>query len=243
VLEEVPGATEVQVQSPPGLPQLVLRLRRGDLERWGSDAVEVLDLIRTAYQGDVVGQTYQGSQVVDVIAILDRDSRDSVTKVGDLPLRAPGGAYVALRQIADVHERAGRYQVQHEGGQRLATVTANVAGGYVASFVAKAKAAIATKLELPPGIWLSFAGTAEAQAQSRRDLFINSLFAALGIVLLLSIVNRNWRNLVLVLANLPFALVGGVLAVFATGGRVSLGGMGGFVTLAGITLRNLARSG
>jgi CzcA family heavy metal efflux pump len=238
VLDDVPGATEIQVQSPPGLPQLTIRLRQGDLERWGFDGLEVLDLIRTAYQGDTVGQIYQGNQVFDVVTILDRESRDSVTKVGDLPLRSPQGAYVPLRLIADVHEQAGRYQVVHEGGQRLQTVTANVAGGDVTSFVAKAKAAIAAKVELPAGAWIAFAGTAEAQAQSRRDLTINSLFAALGVVLLLSIVTGNWRNLLLVLANLPFALVGGVLAVFATGGQLSLGGMVGFVTLAGITLRN-----
>lgn len=238
VLDDVPGATEIQVQSPPGLPQLTIRLRQLDLERWGFDGLEVLDLIRTAYQGDIVGQIYQGNQVFDVVAILDHESRDSVTKVGDLPLRSPQGIYVPLRLIADVHERAGRYQVLHEGGQRLQTVTANVAGGDVAAFVAKAKAAIAAKVELPAGTWIAFAGTAEAQAQSRRDLVINSLFASLGIVLLLSIVTGNWRNLLLVLANLPFALVGGVLAVFATGGQLSLGAMVGFVTLAGITLRN-----
>jgi ABC-type multidrug transport system fused ATPase/permease subunit len=78
----------------------------------------------------------------------------------------------------------------------------------------------------------------EAQAQPQRDLTVNALVAGLGIVLLLSIITRNWRNLFLVLANLPFAMVGGVLAVFATGGVLSLGGMVGFVTLLGITLRN-----
>jgi Cu/Ag efflux pump CusA len=83
VLGEVPGATEVQIQSPPGLPQLTIRLRKPDLERWGFDAVEVLDLIRAAYQGDVVGQTYQGNQVFNVITILDDASRDNITKVGN----------------------------------------------------------------------------------------------------------------------------------------------------------------
>ena len=238
VLGEVPGATEVQVQSPPGLPQLTIRLRKLDLERWGFDAVEVLDLIRAAFQGDIVGETYEGNQVFNVITILDDASRDNITKVGDLPLRSPGGAYVLLRQIADVYEAAGRYQVLHEGARRLQTVTANVAGTDVASFVRAAKAAIAAKVELPAETYLQFAGAAEAQSQSRRDLIINSLIAGVGIVLLLSIVTRNWRNLLVILANLPFALVGGVLAVSATGGLLSLGGMVGFVTLFGITLRN-----
>jgi Cu/Ag efflux pump CusA len=238
VLGGVPGATEVQIQSPPGLPQLTIRLRKADLERWGFDAVEVLDLIRAAYQGDVVGQTYRGNQVFNVITILDEENRDNITKVGDLPLRSSGGAYVLLKQIADVYEAGGRYQVLHEGARRLQTVTANVAGRDVVSFVQEARAAIAARVQFPGGTYLQFAGTAEAQSQSQRDLIINSLIACVGIVLLLSIVTRNWRNLLLILVNLPFALVGGALAVFATGGLLSLGGMVGFVTLFGITLRN-----
>jgi CzcA family heavy metal efflux pump len=238
VLGEVPGATEVQIQSPPGLPQLTIRLRKPDLERWGFDAVEVLDLIRAAYQGDVVGQTYRGNQVFNVVTVLDEENRDSITKVGDLPLRSSSGAYVLLKQIADIYEAARRYQVLHEGARRLQTVTANVAGRDIVSFVREARAAIAAKVQLPAGTYLQFAGTAEAQSESQRDLIINSLIAGVGILLLLSIVTRNWRNLLLILANLPFALVGGVLAVFATGGLLSLGGMVGFVTLFGITLRN-----
>jgi CzcA family heavy metal efflux pump len=107
VLGEVPAATDVQIQSPPGLPQLTIRLRKPDLERWGFDAVEVLDLVRAAYQGDVVGQTYQGNQVFNVITILDAENRRHVTEVGSLPLRSPGGAYVLLKQVADVFESPG----------------------------------------------------------------------------------------------------------------------------------------
>jgi CzcA family heavy metal efflux pump len=238
VVGELEGATDVEVQSPPGLPQLTISLRKPDLERWGFDAVTVLDLIRIAYQGDIVGQTFKGSQAFHVITILDQTSRDNITKIGELPLRSPSGSYVALKQIADIREVAGRYQVLHEGARRVQTVTVNVTGTDVPSFVQAAKAAIARKVPLASGTYIQFAGTAEAQSRSRRDLLLNSLIAGVGIILLLSIVTRNWRNLLLILANLPFALVGGVLAVFVTGGLLSLGGMVGFVTLFGITLRN-----
>ena len=238
VLGGVPGAAEIQVQSPPGLPQLTIRLRRADLERWGLDPVAVLDAVRTAYQGDVVGQAYEGEAVLNVTTLLDPASRASLTAVGDLPLRAPDGAYVPLRQVADIYEGAGRYQVQHEGGRRLQTVTASVGGRDVVSFVRDAEAAIRARVPLPPGGYLEFAGAAQAQSRSQRALLLNGLLASIGIVLLLSVVTRNWRNLLLVLTNLPFALVGGVLAVFATGGTLSLGSMVGFVTLFGITLRN-----
>jgi Cu/Ag efflux pump CusA len=89
-----------------------------------------------------------------------------------------------------------------------------------------------------PGTYVDFAGTAAAEAQSRRDLVIHSLLAGLGILLLLSVVMGSYRNLLLVLANLPFALVGGVIAGWLTGGSMSLGSLVGFVTLFGITLRN-----
>jgi Cu/Ag efflux pump CusA len=128
--------------------------------------------------------------------------------------------------------------VLHLGGQRVQTVTANVIGRDVGSFVADAREALAASVPLPPGVHLEFAGSARAQAEARRNLLINSLVAGLGILLLLLVVTGNWRNVLLVLANMPFALVGGVLAVFATGGVLSLGAMVGFVTLFGITLRN-----
>jgi CzcA family heavy metal efflux pump len=237
-LNGVPGVTEVAVQSPPGLPQLTIRLRHSALRRWGFDPVEVLDVVRAAYAGDVVGQAYQGSQVFNVLAILDVKDRDSVTKAGELPLRAPDGTYVLLRQVADIYETGGRYQVLHQGAQRVQSVTFNIVGRSTASVVQDAEARIAAQVSLPPGTYITFAGSAQAQARAQTDLVLNSVAAGVGIALLLSIVTRDWRNLLLVLMNLPFALVGGVLAVFGTGGLLTLGSMVGFVTVFGITVRN-----
>lgn len=237
-LNAIKGATEVQLQSPPGLPQLTIRPRKADLERWGLDTVEVLNVLRTAYQGDIVGQTYEGSRVFNVIAILTKESRENVANVANLPLRTRAGNFVLLKQIADVFQTAGRYQVDHLGGQRLQAVTANVLGRDVSSFVAEAEEALGRKLQLPAGVHLEFAGSAQAQAQAQRDLLMNSLIAGVGILILLAVVTGSARNVLLVLANMPFAMVGGVLAVFATGGVLTLGSMVGFVTLFGITLRN-----
>jgi Cu/Ag efflux pump CusA len=117
-------------------------------------------------------------------------------------------------------------------------VTANVIGRDVASFVRDAREALSEHVQLPAGVHLEFAGSAEAQAEARRNLMMNSVVAGLGILMLLAVVTGSWRNVLLVLANMPFALVGGVLAVFATGGVLTLGAMVGFVTLFGITLRN-----
>jgi CzcA family heavy metal efflux pump len=238
VLQGVPGAAEVRLISPPGLPQLSIRPRPADLRRWGLSPVDVLDVLRIAYHGDVVGQTYSGDRVLDVVVTLDPVSRSDVTGIGDLPVHARDGHFVALEDIADIYESSGRYEILHQSAQRVATVTADVKGRDAASFVKDAKAQIAAKVGLPPGTYVEFAGAAEAEARSESDLFAASLVAALGVALLVAAIVGNARNLLLVLANLPFAFVGGVAAVWATGGVLSLGSTVGFITLFGITLRN-----
>jgi CzcA family heavy metal efflux pump len=238
VLGAVRGAADVEVRSPPGMPQLTVRLRPAALARWGLDPVDVLNAIRTAYQGETVGQTYDGNRVFPVIAILDPASRADLGEVADLPLRTQSGGFVRLRQIAEIRPGSGRYEVVHLAAQRVQTVTADVSGRDLASFVGDAEAQIAKRIALPAGTYITFAGEAQAQARSTRDLLVNALVAGVGIVLLLSIVTRKSRNLLLVLANLPFAFVGGVFAIFAATGILSLGSMVGFVALFGITLRN-----
>jgi CzcA family heavy metal efflux pump len=236
-LAKTPGARDVQLQSPPGMPQVVVRLRPQALSRWGFDPVQALQAVETAFNGSVAGQIYQGNRVINVSVILAPQDRQSVSAIGSLMLRAPDGNYVALRQMADIYETSGRYIIQHQGARRVETVTSNFRGGDLASFIRDARQRIA-RLALPAGTYVEFGGTAAEQARSREELLVHSLLAALGIVLLLSIVMGNYRNLLLVLLNLPFALVGGVLAAWLTGGQLSLGSLIGFVTLFGITLRN-----
>jgi CzcA family heavy metal efflux pump len=238
LLNRIPGSADVSLPSPPGMPQLDIRLRRDDLARWGLDPLTALEAVRTAYQGDTVGEAYDGNRVFPVIALLDPGARARVEQVAELPLRTPGGSYVLLRQIADIQQRAGRYQVLHTQAQRAQTVTANVTGRSVAAFVAEAQRRIAREVSLPPGTYVQVSGELEAQERSKQDLLVNTAVALAGIVVLLSIVTRNMRNLTLLIATLPFGLVGGVLAVFAMGGLLSLGAMVGFIALLGITLRN-----
>jgi Cu/Ag efflux pump CusA len=237
VLSQVRDATGVQIQSPPGMPQVVVRLKSFEVARWGFDPVDVMDAVATAYRGAIVGQLYEGNRVFDVSVVLAPDERKSVSEIGALPLRSPNGNYVVLKQMADIYETSGRYIVLHQGARRVQTITCNVAGGDAGSFVAEAHKRLSS-ISLPQGTYVEFAGTAAAQAQSRRDLLVHSILAGLGIALLLFIVFGNLRNLSLLLLNLPFALVGGLVAAFLTGKTLSIGSLVGFVTLFGITLRN-----
>lgn len=135
--------------------------------------------------------------------------------------------------MADIYESSGRYVVLHNGARRVQAITSNVSGRDVKSFVADDKKQIAAKIKLPEGIYVEFGGAAEAQARSSRDLLVNSALAGVAIVLFLSMVLRNYRNLGLVLVNLPFALAGGVVAVAISRVGVSVGALVGFVTLFG----------
>jgi Cu/Ag efflux pump CusA len=135
-------------------------------------------------------------------------------------------------------KRADGDSIAHEGSRRRQAIFCNVEGRDLASFVAELQQTLRTKIQFPQGVYAVVGGASEALDHARREILAYSLVAAIGIVLLLSIAFRNMRNTVLVLANLPFALVGGVLAAVATGGNLSVGSMVNFVTLFGITTRN-----
>jgi CzcA family heavy metal efflux pump len=228
LLDEVGGASGVQIQSPPGAPQLVVKLRRDALQRWGLSAVDAMEAVRTAYQGEVVGQTYEGSRVFATTVILEPAVRRDPAAVGELPLRNMEGTFVPLARVAEVYETPGRYSVLHDGGRRVQAVTCGVVGRGEASFVAEAKRRLALGVRLP----------ATEQARARSNLLVHAGIAGVGILVLLSLVLGSARTLLLVLANLPFALLGGVLVVLVGGGDLSLGALVGFVTVFGITLRN-----
>ena len=238
VLSGIRGAADVRLQAPPSAPELMAALRKPALAAWGFTPLHVLDSIRTAFQGKTVGQIYEGDRVFDVSVVLAPEFRKSITDVGMLPLRNPQDAYVRLGQLASLHEMPARFTVLHEGARRVQTVTCDVAGRSVSSFVKEAESALHSRVSLPPGTYMEFAGTAKEQARTRRDLFMHSALAGIGIIMLISIVAGNYRNAALILLNLPFALAGGVFVALATGGFLSIGSIVGFVTLFGITLRN-----
>ena len=238
VLSNIPGAVDVSIQSPPGMPQLTIRLRKDDLQRWGFDTKDVMDAVRTAYSGTDVGEIYDGNRVFTVSAILDKKDRQSITKVSGLLLKNPDGVYVRLSRLADIYESTGRYIILHNGARRVQTITCNVSGKDVSSFVKEAESKIESTVNFPQGTYFEFGGAAEAQAKSRNELLVYSALAGAGIILLLFAEMKNIRNLLLVLSNLPFAFVGGIIAVLLSGGKMSLGSMVGFITLFGITMRN-----
>ncbi|HEY7986111.1 MAG TPA: efflux RND transporter permease subunit, partial [Methylophilaceae bacterium] len=238
VMAAIPGATDVEVQSPPGTPQLNIRLRTDKLAQWGMQPMDVLESIQAAYQGVQTGQVYQENRVIGVAVVLEESARRSISQVQNLPLKNPDGRILRLKDVADITEGNGRSKILHDGAKRIQTVTCNVVNRDVEAFTAELKKKIAEKVQFTPGDYPVYTGEAEANAKSRQDLIVHSLLAGVGVFLMLYIAFGQLRNLLLTFANLPFALIGGVLAAMFTGGWISLGSLVGFVTLFGITLRN-----
>src|SRR4029077_14205101 len=150
ILAAIPGGAEVQLQSPPGMPEILVRLRKDDLARWGFDPLAVLDVVRTAYGTEIVGQTYEGDRVFDVSVVLASSKRPQVREIGALPLRSPDGNFVTLSQLADIHESSDGCVGSHEGARPVQTIPCNVRGLAVDSFVEDARKRI-SGLKLPAG--------------------------------------------------------------------------------------------
>ncbi|HWG44199.1 MAG TPA: efflux RND transporter permease subunit [Gemmataceae bacterium] len=255
VLADVSGSENARPEAQTGQPELVVRVRPRDAARYGLRSAQILDAVHTAYQGAEVGQTYERNRVIDLVVILDPATRNDAGKVADLWLSVPAGSVapetlsvsrdsdapssnrVQLKRVADVFLSDGRFLITHEGGLRMQTVTCGLRGRDPESFVAEAQRRV-QELDLPPGVSYVFTGEHEAKQTTQRELLLLGLAAAVGIVLLLWLAFGSLRLLLLVLLNLPFALVGGVAAVYALGGVLNVGTLVGFVTLFGITMRN-----
>ncbi|MGH7781212.1 MAG: efflux RND transporter permease subunit [Candidatus Binataceae bacterium] len=237
VLQGIRGGVDVRVQAPGGMPQMLVQLKPNRLVQFGFEPLDVLSAIRAAYQGDEVAQTYDGNRIFGVSVILAPASRLDPEAIGGLLLQNSEGNLVPLRELASVSLGTGRYSILHDGGRRVQIVTCNVVGRARDSFVAQARRKVAA-LGLPAGTYIEFGGAAEARASALRQILLNSLIAAVLIFVLLYLAFGNLRNLSLVLINVPFALVGGILAAWLGGGYLSLGSIVGFVTLFGITMRN-----
>ncbi|TAL77025.1 MAG: efflux RND transporter permease subunit [Beijerinckiaceae bacterium] len=238
ILSKLHGASNVQIQAPQGEPQLSIRLRDTALNRYGIAPADVLDAIQAAYSGAQVGQVVEGSRLFDVDVTLPPSLRRAPLQLGALPITAPDGRQVPLSELADLTMTDGRFLVLHEGGERVAPVTVSLRGVTPGAFVARAKQALSRRIAWPAGVFAVFAGNAAAQAAATRELLAYAALAAVGIVVLLYLALRSLRAVGLILANLPFALVGGVAIAALSGGTLTLGGLVGFVTLFGISVRN-----
>jgi CzcA family heavy metal efflux pump len=238
LMRRVPGAVDVQYDPPPVSPQLTIRLRPADAALLGVRPDDLLATVETALRGAEVAQVTDAGRITEVAVVLDPARRARPEDLATLPVATVDGRLVPLSAVADLARTTGRSIIAHQGARRTQTVTADVAGRDPDSFTRDLERAITRAGRLPAGVYADVGGTGTAQRAARRELLLNALLAGAGIVLLLGMAFGSGSRLLLVLLNLPFALVGGVLAAFFTGGVLSLGSLVGFVTLFGIATRN-----
>jgi len=237
VLRSVKGVVDLQFKTQAGTPAIAVEVSPAAVAAAGLKVQDVLDTLETAYAGLVVGQTFKGVRTVDAVVILPQELRQQLSAVGQLTIAGALGP-VPLEQVARLRLTQDRYTVEHDGGQRRVSVTFNVAGRASRSVVTEARRSIEQAVSMPPGVSVEFAGTAQAEAQTRHELLLYSAAAAV-LILVMLFGAFEWRaNGWLVLVNLPFSLIGSVLAIALSGIGTSLGTLVGLVTVFGVSARN-----
>jgi CzcA family heavy metal efflux pump len=237
-IAEVPGTIDVSYDPPAVTPEVAVRLRHHDVAAVGLRPDEVLEAVEVATRGVAVAHLVDGNRSTAVTVTLLPEAKARPEDLRALPLVSASGRLVELQQVADIARTTGRSMIMHVGTRRVQTVTANVAGGDTEGVTRQVENRLAAGIGLPGRVYAEVGGTGTAQREARRELLLNSLLAGAGILMLLWVAFGETSRLALVLANLPFALLGGVIAVAASGGVLSLGSLVGFVTLFGIATRN-----
>ncbi|HUL47531.1 MAG TPA: efflux RND transporter permease subunit [Steroidobacteraceae bacterium] len=237
LLREWPQSGAVRLEVPPRQPEMQVQLRPERLSLYGLQAADVFEVLNAAYHGAVAAQLNQSDRSVPVVVHV-AGAGASPQEVRDLTLRTRDGTLVPLSAVATLTMVSARSLIEHQDGLRRQVVVASPTGADQAGFARAARAAIARRIDLPPGVYLRYGGTAPAQAAAARELLWHSAAALVLIVLLLALAFGHGRHVLLVLAALPSTLIGGVAAVTLTGGTLSLGAMVGFVALFGMAARN-----
>lgn len=237
-IKKVPGASDVFALRNEGMRYLTVAVDRIKAGRFGLNAVDVQDTIRVWVDGRQIGTVLEGSRRIPLAIRGEADLRVSAAALGRVPVVLPSGGTVELAQIADIRVEDGPIQVIREDGQRFATVLANVRGRDLVGFVSDAQAAVASSLALPQGYALDWGGQFENQQRAAARLAVVVPIALAAIFLLLYLTFGSVRQAVLVFCNVPFATIGGVIALWASGELLSVPASVGFIALIGIAVLN-----
>lgn len=238
ILGRVPGAADLKVEAVEGLGYLEIRIDRRRLARFGLSVAQVQALVETALGGRVVTTVPEGDRRTDVVVRLPREFASKVENLRSLPLATPGGERVLLSEVASIDLAEGPAQISRQDGKRRIVVELNVVGRDIGGFVTEAQERMARELDLPTGMFLTWGGQFEQQQRAMARLRVMVPVALLLIFILLYLNFRAVRPALLILANIPLALVGGVLALKVAGLYLSVSASVGFIALFGIAILN-----
>jgi CzcA family heavy metal efflux pump len=238
-LAQVRGAVDVALEQQADIPAVTIKLRRDAIARHGMSVREVSDAIETAFGGLRVSRILEGEASFDMVVRYDPSVRDSVETIAGALITSASGARLPLSALADVRRDRRPNLVTRENVQRKIVVSANVAAGRdLGSVVQDARKRIEAEVAVPAGYHIEYGGQFESAAEATRTLALSGLAVVIGIYLLLYLAFRSGRDALLVMLNLPLALIGGVAAMYLVGGVLSVATLVGFITLFGIATRN-----
>ena len=238
VISTVPGVVDVQIENQVMVPQLMIKLDRLAVQRYGLQVGKVADELEVFYNGKVVSQILDGQKSFDIVLRTDDSTRKNIDAIRNTQIATSDGSLIPLQQIASIELENSINAVYHENTQRRIVVSANVQGRDLGSTVKEMQAAVKKDLPLQEGYYLQWGGQFESQQSASKLITILSIFSVAGIFLVLYSHFKSSRIALQIMLNIPLALIGSVIAVMLTGGVFSIATMVGFITLTGIASRN-----
>ncbi len=237
-ISTVPGAADVQADQISGTPQLLIKVNRQAIARYGINVSDVQEVIRAAIGGEKAGQLFEGVRRFDILVRYDPLFRSDLKNISQILIEAPDGVKLPLSQLADIQELVGPRQITRENSQRFIVIQSNVVGRDIGSFVADGQKAIEKMVALPPGYMVTWGGQFRLQQEANKRLAVVVPVTLLLIFLLLFSSFNSIKNTLLILLNIPLALVGGIVGLWITGQNLSVPSSVGFIALFGIALEN-----
>lgn len=237
-VQGVSGAEDVKAEATSGLPQLQIKPDRAAIARYGLNVEDVNDLVESVVAGKEAGQVFEGEQRFNLVVRLNEESGKNIESIKNLLLTAPNGSRVPLSQVADIALVEGAAQISREDTRRRIGVELNVRGRDIGSFVTEAQAKIEKEVQLPPGYYLKWGGTFENLQRASERLLIVVPIALFLIFVLLYTTFNSIKQALLIYTGIPFAIVGGIVALAVRGMPFSISAGVGFIALFGVAVLN-----
>ncbi|SDD65761.1 efflux RND transporter permease subunit [Kordiimonas lacus] len=238
VVSAVPGVADLSLEANIGKPQVRIQVNRSALARYGMNADDILDIVRTGIGNEPISTLIDGVKRFDITARLQDASKASVEAIKAIPVRTSSGAIISLADVADVSVAEGYSFVRREQLQRYAVIQMDVRGRDVDGFVQDANRVIGEQVEMPPGYWIEWGGAFENQQRALARLSVIVPLTIFFIFVLLYTAFNSVRFATLIIANVPFATAGGLIGLFITGQYVSVPSAIGFIAVFGVAMLN-----
>lgn len=238
VMEGIPGVVDLQVEPQVPVRQVSVRFDRDRAARYGLTVGELSEAIETAFNGRAVSQVLENQRLFDLVVWTVPEARNQPELIRELLVDTPTGQKIPLSQVATVVVDEGPNTINRQNVSRRIVVSANTSGRDIGSIIAEARTKITEQLPPTTGYFIEYGGQFEAQERATRELILFSVLALVGVAVFLYLSVRSVRSTLLILSNLPLALIGGIVAVWLGGGVLSVASLVGFITLFGVANRN-----